>query len=388
MPNSPLDAVDRAAVRSALSDLAGGPIRVTSARRLGREGSPVSRLHLDRDVPGLGSTILMTTRRDGRGGLASLRREAAGLRTARASGVTARLLHHDGAAGFLLQSDLGEHPTLQDLLLGADPTVAAGGIVQMARAIGRLHAATLDRAAEHMAHLEDTAADVETGLIYERTAESWAGIERACRDLGLPSARAAREAVHRLIGRCTSPTVLTHRDLNPTNVLITDDGARLVDLEGCRMGHPGIDACFLHYPFPHHSVPWGVLPADVVALADAEYRRALADGGASLILEGYDQVIADGAAIVVIERLNRLAVIARTDQSSKDAWRRRGQMLQQLETFHRLSEGFDDLAELRTWLSELAEAMGGRWPDALDPPPPLFPAFRDSAFQDPAAGPR
>ena len=339
MPAYPLTAARRDQICSALSRLAGGPVRVTSEQHVGHESAPVTRLGLDRDIPGIGSTVVAKTRRvdgEGHGGPAFLRREVAALRTATSSGVTAQGIHVDDDAGVMLQTDLGEWPTLQDVLLGDDPAAAARGMVEMATAVGRLHASTIDRRAEHQRHLAAFSADVETGQMYVDGAEHWDGIEQACTELGLPSATRARNEVTCLLARSTGPgpsSALIHRDLNPTNVLLTDAGARLVDVEGSGFGHLGIDACFLHYPFPHHSSPWGLLPDGVVDSADAAYRTALADGGAHQVLDSYGQLLAEGAAIVLIGRISRLRQVSRPDQAPQDSWRRRGQVVQQIRTF-------------------------------------------------------
>ena len=381
MPAYPLTAARRDQICSALSRLAGGPVRVTSEQHVGHDWAPVTRVGLDRDIPGIGATVVAKTRRvegEGHGGPAFLRREAAALRTAAPSGITAHAIHVGDDAGVMLQTDLGEWPTLQDVLLGDDPAVAARGMVEMAAAVGRLHASTVDRSAEHQRHLDAFSADVETGQMYTDSAERWDEIEQACAELGLPPGKRARDEVTRLLARSTRPgptAALTHRDLNPTNVLLTDGGARLVDFEGSGFGHLGIDACFLYYPFPHHSNPWGLLPDGVVESADAAYRAALADGGAHQVLGQYDQVLAEGAAIVLIGRISRLRVISRPDQTPQDSWRRRGQTVQQIRTFLQLAERADGLAAFSNWLSALRDAMIARWPDATHPPAPLFPAF-------------
>lgn len=381
VPAYPLTAAHRHQIHSALSRLAGGPVQLTSEQHVGHEWAPVTRLVLDRDIPGIGSTILAKARRvdgEGHGGPAFLRREVAALRTAAPSGVTAHSIHVDDDAGVMLQTDLGEWPTLQDRLLDDDPAAAARGVVEMATAVGRLHASTVDRRADHQRTLAAFAADVETGLNYAYGVERWDEIEQACAELGLPSGRQARDEVARLLRRAVSSgpsAALTHLDLNPTNVLLTDAGARLVDFEGSRFGHLGIDASFLYYPFPHHSTPWGILPDGVVRSADAAYRSALADGGAHQVLGNYDQVLADGAAIVLIGRISRLRLISRPDQAPHDSWRRRGQTVQQIETFTQLAERADSLSAFSGWLGALTDAMIARWPDATHPPAPLFPAF-------------
>ncbi|MEQ7009038.1 phosphotransferase [Actinopolymorpha sp. B17G11] len=364
-----------------LTAIAGRTCRVVSEQPLGHEWAPVTRLVLDRDLPGVGSSVVVKTCRvdgDGHGGPAFLRRETAGLRTATASGVSARLVHADDAVGVVIQTDLGDWPSLQDRLLANDPEAATAGMVELATAVGRLHASTLGRWDDHQRTLDAFGADVDTGLPYNFDAGRWDAIERACTELGLPAARSARDDVVQLLKRVNDPgatAALAHMDLNPTNVLITDCGACLVDFEGCRFGHPGIDAAFLHYPFPHHSNPWGLLPEAVIESADGAYRSALALGGADLVLHDYDQMLADGAAITLIGRISRLPLVASSGQSRHDSWRRRGQIVQQIRTYTQLAERAEGYSGFIGWLGKLETAMIDRWSDAADPAPPLFPAF-------------
>lgn len=366
---------------TALARSAGAPIELLGQVSIGHEWTPVTRLVLDRELPGVGDTVIVKTRRvdgEGHGGPAFLRRESAGLQTAQSSGVTPCLIHFDDDAGLVIQTDVGDWPTLQGLLMGGDPSKATTGMIDMGTSVGRLHAATIGKEDGHRHILDGNAADVDTGLNYVYGADRWDGIEQACADLGLPSASPARPDVLRLLQRIFEPgpyTALTHLDLNPTNVLSTDHGARLVDFEGCRFGQLGIDASFLHYPFPHHSTPWATVPTSVIDAADLAYRTALASGGAHHALARYDHMLADGAAAVLIARISRLPLLARPDQSPHNSWRRRGQILQQIQVFTRLAEKADPLWALADWLRSLATAMIDRWPDASNAQAPLFPAF-------------
>jgi hypothetical protein len=381
MPVYPLTPARRERVMAALTEVAGRPLRLVSEQSVGHEWAPVTRLVLDRELPDIGSTVVVKTRRvdgEGHGGPAYLRREAAGLRTAARSGVTARVVHVDDDAGTVIQTDLGAWPSLQDVLQAKDPEVAAAGMVELATAVDRLHASTLGRGDEHKRTLDGFAAEVRTGSSYDLDERHWYVIERACDELDLPPARPARDDVAQIIERVNHPgalAALTHMDLNPTNALVTDAGARLVDFEGCRFAHPGIDAAFLHYPFPHHSNPWGLLPAAVVEAAETAYRSTLAREGAEPLLNGYDQMLADGAAIPLIGRIVRLIMVASPDQSRHDSWRRRGQIVQQIRTYARLDERAGGNSRFVAWLRDLDTAMVDRWPDATHPPPPLFPAF-------------
>ncbi len=361
---------------------------------VGHDWAPVTRLVFDRDLPGLslgetessGRTVIVKTRRvdgEGHGGPPYLRREVAGLRTAAPSGVTARVILSDDHAGVVVQTDLGTWPTLETVLLGNDPERAATAMKDLGQAMGRLHAATLCRRADHESVLaEFGSADVTTGgEVGTGGPRRWREVEQACAELGFPDARTARDDIAHVCSRLADPgryAGLVHHDLNPTNVLVTDRGVRLVDLEGCGFGHLGVDASFLHYPFPHYSAHWAVLPDAITHAADRAYREILAHAVGDDALQGYDEMLAVGAAAALTSRVTRLPLLARTDQTSHDSWRRRAQLVQQIEVFARLADRAGCLRVLARWFCDLAAAMTECWADAATPPPPVFPAFAES----------
>jgi hypothetical protein len=118
-----------------------------------------------------------------------------------------------------------------------------------------------------------------------------------------------------------------------------------------------------------------VLPEPITQAADHAYRSTLATSLAADALHGYDKMLAVGAAAALASRVTRLPVIARTDQTPHDSWRRRAQLVQQIGVLNQLTDRAGTLPELARWFRDLADAMTERWPDAAKPPPRLFPAF-------------
>ncbi|GAB3923810.1 hypothetical protein GCM10029976_014580 [Kribbella albertanoniae] len=381
----PLTIERQNAVLDGLTSICGQRPVIVGAQQVGHHWAPVTRLVFDRELPGLGAdagrTVIVKTRRvdgDGYGGPAYLRREVAGLRTALVSDVAARVILTDDRAGVLVQSDLGTWPTLETVLLGKDSERAAAAMVNFAETVGRLHATTLDRRVEHDHALAEFGSDdVTTGAgAGTGGTRRWHLVVQACAELGFPDARAARDDIAFVRSQLGEPGqygALVHHDLNPTNALVTDRGIRLVDFEGSGFGHMGFDASFLHYPFPHHSANWSVLPEPITQAADHAYRNSLP----AVVLNGYDEMLAVGAAAALASRVTRLPVIARTDQSPPDSWRRRAQLVQQIGVFGRLADRAGILPDLAHWFRELSDAMTERWTDATNPPPRLFPAFAD-----------
>lgn len=358
---------------------------VVAAEGLGSEYAPVTRLRFDRPVgPGGDRSVVVKTRRvdgPGWGGPHHLRREIAalGLGAVLDHPATARLLGVDEPAGVVVASDLGSWPSLEAVLLGGDPMAAREAIVALADAAASLHAATLGVEVEHRNALAALGTDARRDRL-----GLWPGVDRwddvvaATRALRFPDAALAAADVHEVRRALEEPGpfgALTHLDLNPTNVVIAPDGAKLVDFEGSTFGHVGMDVAFLQFPFPNYSAHWAALPEAVVAAVDDAYRTALSRALPASAMEAYDRMVAVGAAWALAIRVLRLPVLAADGQSAHDSWRRRAQLVQQIEVFDRLATRADALPRLRAWFVELRDAMAERWPDATSPPPPLFPAF-------------
>jgi hypothetical protein len=366
-----------------LAKQAGRCASIVAEEPVGHEWAPVTRISLDRPVPGFGSTVIVKTRRvegEGHGGVPHLRREQAGLRLALGSGVTPRLLAAEDRAGVIIAADLGRWPSLETVLLGDDHDRAAAAVIDLGRAVGRLHGATLGLEALHRDALAALGTrPQEQGLQGEwAVADRWPAVERLSAELGFPDATASRGDIADLALRLLKPAhfgALVHMDLNPTNVLVTDQGAKLVDFESSVYGHLGMDVVSLHFPFPCYSAHWAVLPDEVVVEADRAYRAELARHGPPDALQRHDEALAVGAAALLAVRVQRLAKLARENETATASWRRRAQLLQQIRVFERMAPTASLFPTLAGWFSRLGEAMARRWQDATSPAPRLFPAF-------------
>jgi hypothetical protein len=349
---------------------------IVAEQAVGHAWAPVTRLVLDRVLPDGGSSVIVKTRRvdgDGHGGPAHLRREYAGLCLAASANVAPRVLGFDDATGVIAVTDLGRSPTVEAVLLGDDDSAASRAMIELGRAVGALHAATLTVAPHRTG--PEAACDVQLDPIVD-----WASIEAVCDEHGFPDARVARDDVAALHARLARPAPfigLVHTDLNPTNALVTPDGVKLVDFEGARRGHLGFDVAFFHYPFPTYSAHWATLPDVVVRETDRAYRAVLASALPRGALAGYDDMLATGAAAALALRVERLARLVDPAQPPAERWRRRAQLVQQIRVFEQFAAC--PLPVLAAWFTRLARAMTDRWLDATTPPPTPFPAFRSRA---------
>ncbi len=120
---------------------------------------------------------------------------------------------------------------------------------QLARIAADLHALDVEPLAEHLAALETTIPATTAGFVEEQ-----AGYATA---LGRPD---IAEAGERLVA--TEPRsgarAITHGDLHPFNLLVSADGAELIDWTVARVAHPGFTLGFTDLMLANPPIP---LPA-------------------------------------------------------------------------------------------------------------------------------
>jgi len=150
-----------------------------------------------------------------------------------------------------------------------DPDAAADLLVELATALGTLHAATRE---------EHSPARVAAG-----------GFTQFCDALGLPFTEELPPA---------SAFALTQHDVGPDNCLATRDGLRVFDFELAASRDPLTDAATWRMGFPNCGCA-GALPAALCARMDDAYARAL---GGALPATAFARAHAER----LVERLGRL----------------------------------------------------------------------------------
>jgi 5-methylthioribose kinase len=193
----------------------------------------------------------------------------------------------------LLMEDVGSHPTLGRWLRSDDATSEAAARVgrQIGQFIGRLHAATVDRA--DLAERFDNRAMQET-----RLAVQYEAIGDLLQKAGVEDAKALGERAEALGRRLLEPGVcLTMGDLWPPSVLISGRDLRIIDWELAHYGHPMQDIAHFaaHGWMQAHRAPDEPTARAVRRLHRAmleAYRNALGTQAETLLTP---QVLADGA---------------------------------------------------------------------------------------------
>ncbi|HVX43457.1 MAG TPA: phosphotransferase [Mycobacteriales bacterium] len=359
-----------------LADVAGEPVRVVGTESLGGDFAPVERLTL-----ATGRTVIKKwRRRDGTGwgfDPGNLRREYAGLRTLTDLGLNLcpRVLAGSDAEDTLILSDLGPGPSVVDLLHGDDPAAAERALQDVARALGRIHAAAADSEELFDSHYSSFASgelpsDRPIPALDDPLGE-WSEVVGVFEELGFPSPRGSDlqdwlEAYSD--GRFRT---FVHNDLNPQNAVCVDGGIAFVDFEGMGYRNIGIDAEFLRFPFQNYAL---FVPEGIRAEMERLYRAELADTLWS-DESTFRSFMAVGLAFFTIRICCGIRRVADEDQSAPSARRRRVRLSGLVvATLDALTEAgaFPGLA---AWLGDVLAEAQARWREVTGPPE-YFPAFR------------
>jgi len=378
---TPDDAVSAAA--AALARDAGTPVVIEDCSRIGDEQR---RNHVIRGVArdAIGSRrniIIKATRAAGydaaaedavvRNGIA--REWAAASLLDRRGACTARLLAADAATGVLVFSDLGADAAwLVAPLLHGSASEAEAALLAYAISLARLHAATVDCLAAYSSIVREAFPHARIPLAI---GDAWladaAGKASSLLGGSLPDSELAL-----LRRRMQDPgrwLALVHGDACPDNVLLTAQGAALLDFEFAAPGHALVDATYWRLGFP---TCWcaGRIPDTVADRIEQAYRDALA----AVIPEAQDTASywRDYAAAVFVRLFASLGWNLANALKADEIWGRAGlrsRILWHLQAAIEAAERGEALSELRRVAQDWLTGLRQSWPEAQ--PLPLYPAF-------------
>ncbi|HMO10426.1 MAG TPA: hypothetical protein PKB06_02720 [Actinotalea sp.] len=199
-------------------------------------------------APGAPGPATVVVKRFGDAFAAEYARERTGLRTL---GGTPELLASDDPTLTLVMSDLGEHPTLADLLLGSARAEAWAGAVGWAEALGDLlgagHAAAPGLAGELRPDRDELTSVLRRGL--DRLVEVGADEDGAREERRRPAAAETQDLLAWLTAPVPRRAVVSPGDTCPDNALLTPHGWRFLDLEGTCVQDAAVDAAYAVLPF-------------------------------------------------------------------------------------------------------------------------------------------
>jgi len=165
----------------------------------------------------------------------------------------AELFAHDVEDGLLVLSDLGNGPTLADVVLRGEESTVQHGLMAWAQALGRMHAATADGEDDFRALLRRAKRGTWPYPLADGAEQALQQLPQLLdSQLGVPTPSAVRDraaSTQRLLGsdalRAFSPS-----DLCPDNAMITDEGVRFLDFEWGGFRDVTLDAAYALVPFP------------------------------------------------------------------------------------------------------------------------------------------
>jgi hypothetical protein len=289
---------------------------------------------------------------------------ALGLLNGMPAPVAPRLLGADAAAGILLMEDLGPDVSLADSLLTGGRERAEADLIAYARALGSMHAWTMQRAGESAGRA------VEEPAWLTVIANGKEPFLAAAALMGLPIDGVAGEIDEITVTlRGTGDLGLVHGDPCPDNVLLAGGACRIADFEAAGWGAVVLDAGYLLAPFPSCWCFAG-LPGEVAAPAIGAYRETLGAAGIGLGTD-WDTCVAAALAGWIVARGRAIAGLLDED----DEWgttTMRPRLLAWLRSFLGRAGGEAALPRLRGLLSEMHDQLSSRWPEVRVPEyPPL-----------------
>lgn len=279
----------------------------------------------------------------------------------------------DPEVPLLVMEDLGNAPTLADVLLGSDPTIAENGLLAWARGLGQLAAESVHRRAD----LRRLWSRYDKGMpswedepwIEQRVAALLALLEGA--EIAASPALAEELARIGTAGGEEYPA-FTPGDTCPDNNLLTSEGLRLIDFEAACYQSVFLTAAYCRMPF---SSCWCVftLPAGTAAAIEQAYRKEVVGVYPALAEDevwqaGMRQAIAVWTVDATVRLLPRTVEDGPLHRTRRPAPTRRQVLRHRWEMASTLTE-FPTFAQtMRSLLREVA----GSWDVA---PLPGYPAF-------------
>jgi aminoglycoside/choline kinase family phosphotransferase len=291
--------------------------------------------------------------------------------TRAARGIAPRL--YDGAVehGLFAMEDLGDAPTLDALLRGADPSAARQALRTLAAEYGRMHAETKGREERFRRCLEtlpitdrpDFGLEVAQSQARVKHAVeewSWATRRRPPRDF-----KRVRRLLYGAIAASSDWRAFTHGDPAPTNCLVAGDTVHLLDFEYGGFRHALYDLTAWYVLFP--------LPEELVEEMSECYRNELVQMVAPARDERWYRSV--WAMLCAYRALALLSWIPRSvltdDEPWVEEWTARQAVLCTLDRLARVTAPHPGLQTLGEWGHQVGAELRARWPDTTD----LLPAW-------------
>jgi hypothetical protein len=295
----------------------------------------------------------------------------------------------DDAAQVMVIEDLGEGPSLQDLLFGHDPVEATQALVEWGSLMGRMQQVSAPHQEAFLALQSSRGASTAVSDGSEDVRDLLPVLHECLQALAAALHDGFDETVHAVgAAMCErSPLwTLVHFDAGPHNVQPTRHGLRMLDFEFAGLGNGLIDVVGARMAFPA-AYRGRRVPTSVVETLEERYRAERDSGIASFAGEApFRAALAQACAHWTLTKLSgfwrnylrpRLAGGPSYDvREGKDPARAayfRQMVFTYLFSFAETTREWQLLPELRVTIEQVMQALRGYWPKLE--PWPLYPAF-------------
>jgi hypothetical protein len=300
-------------------------------------------------------------------------------------------------AGLLILEDLGAHQTLQGILGGNDPRLAADTLLKLGRLLGKVQLAALGKEGDFQVPQVASGVSLPPSVATQELRSARADLDACLDALQVRSPVGLCDAIGRLeeaIHDQDSPfRTWLHCDLKTQNVLRSKSGrVQLLDFEFAGFGHALLDAVSVRMAFPPPPVPvinsGRMVPPAVVCRFEDGYRTGIVRGIPKAADDDcYREALVQACAHWALVKLLSMWRIDLKEHLSEgracDSERRtphktgyarfRQQGVAYLQTFVVAAEEFEQLPIIRTAARGVILALLRIWPEIR--PLHCFPAF-------------
>ncbi|MGH9170791.1 MAG: phosphotransferase [Acidimicrobiales bacterium] len=297
--------------------------------------------------------------------------------------IAPAVLSSDVEARVIALEDLGESPSLSDILLWSDAGTAATAMVDFARLIGRLHRESSGRVEEYYAIRQGLGpVDRQRDRYFIRRRDVRGCLadvigESMRHGLPAPGGRVSDEFEEILAflaepGDCLA---FTTGDPCPDNVVVREGVAQLVDYEVAAFRHALLDAAYFVLPLPNCWC-WRRFPEPVLDGMLAAYRAEISPVMPSVSEDAsFDAGLSRcSAAWLVFHLASRLPFVVESNRSF-DLFNERERLITMLRNFARLPATPAVTPYVGEWLGRLGERFEAMWPSEAATVQ-LYPAFQ------------
>ena len=289
----------------------------------------------------------------------------------------ARFYGGDWKKGLMVIEDLGDGRNFYGSLRGKSSTAATGELIKLARALGKIHALTIDKKAAYDSIRDRLGPRDRSPSMTGEWRRLVAKLDEVCGRIGVKPHRGAKTEMKTVAAFIAAPgpfLAYTHGDPIPVNALPVGDERKLFDFEFGEFRHALRDGIYGRVCFPtwYHI---NRVPNDVVEKMEIAYRAELARGCPEAADDTlfFRSVVEACAYWAIHSRLNFIEKVWREDHQWGISTQRQILLLC-FDIFGQVSEEFGHLEALGITIRNIAAKLRERWTD-LDEMP-YYPAFR------------